>query len=39
MQESGLIAMSLMLGVIICSAITANYMYRWVEIPSAKLKI
>lgn len=38
-QESGLIAMSLMLGVIICSAITANYMYRWVEIPSAKLKI
>jgi peptidoglycan/LPS O-acetylase OafA/YrhL len=38
-HESGLMAMGLMLGVIICSAITANYMYRWVEIPSAKLKI
>ena len=38
-HESGLMAMGLMLGVIICSTITANYMYRWVEIPSAKLKI
>jgi peptidoglycan/LPS O-acetylase OafA/YrhL len=38
-HESGLIAIGLMLGVVVCSAITANYMYRWVEIPSAKLKI
>lgn len=38
-HESGLMAMGLMLGVIVCSTITANYMYRWVEIPSAKLKI
>ncbi|WP_293597766.1 MULTISPECIES: acyltransferase [unclassified Polynucleobacter] len=38
-QESGLIAISLMLGVVVCSAITANYMYRWVEMPSANLKI
>jgi peptidoglycan/LPS O-acetylase OafA/YrhL len=38
-QESGLIAIGLMLGVVGCSAIAANYMYHWVEIPSAKLKI
>ena len=38
-HESGLIAIGLMLGVLVCSAIAANYMYRWVEIPSAKLKI
>jgi peptidoglycan/LPS O-acetylase OafA/YrhL len=38
-HESGLIAISLMLVVVVCSAIAANYMYRWVEIPSTKLKI
>ena len=38
-HESGLIAMGLMLGVVVCSIIAANYVYRWVEIPSAKLKI
>lgn len=38
-HESGLIAIGLMLGVVVCSTIAANYMYRWVEIPSAKLKI
>ena len=38
-HESGLIAIGLMLGVVVFSTITANYMYRWVEIPSAKLKI
>jgi peptidoglycan/LPS O-acetylase OafA/YrhL len=37
--ESGLIAIGLMLGVVVCSTIAANYMYRWIEIPSAKLKI
>jgi peptidoglycan/LPS O-acetylase OafA/YrhL len=38
-HESGLIAIGLMLGVVFCSAIAANYMYRWVEIPAAKLKV
>ena len=38
-HASGLIAIGFMLGVLVCSAITANYLYRWVEIPSAKLKI
>ena len=38
-HESGLIAISLMLLVLVCSGIAANYLYRWVEIPSAKLKI
>ncbi|QWE19008.1 acyltransferase family protein [Polynucleobacter corsicus] len=38
-HESGLIAIGLMLGVVVCSTIAANYLYRWVEIPSAKLKI
>jgi len=38
-HESGLIAIGLMLGVVVCSTIAASYMYRWVEIPSAKLKI
>ena len=38
-HENGLIAIGLMLGVVVCSAIAASYMYRWVEIPSAKLKI
>ncbi|QWE31088.1 acyltransferase [Polynucleobacter sp. Adler-ghost] len=38
-HESGLIAISLMLGVVVCSTIAASYLYRWVEIPSAKLKI
>jgi peptidoglycan/LPS O-acetylase OafA/YrhL len=38
-HESGALAISLMLGVLVCSAIAANYLYRWIEIPSAKLKI
>lgn len=38
-HESGLIAIGLMLGVVLCSLVAASYMYRWVEIPSAKLKI
>ncbi|MBU3590636.1 acyltransferase [Polynucleobacter sp. 78F-HAINBA] len=38
-HESGLLAMGLMLGVVVCSTISASYMYRLVEIPSAKLKI
>jgi peptidoglycan/LPS O-acetylase OafA/YrhL len=38
-HASGLIAFGFMLGVLVCSTITANYLYRWVEIPSAKLKV
>ena len=38
-HESGLIAICLMLGVVVCSTVAANYLYRWVELPSAKLKI
>ena len=38
-HESGLIAIGLMLGVVVCSTIAASYVYRLVEIPSAKLKI
>lgn len=38
-HESGLIAIGLMLGVVVCSLIAASYLYRWVEVPSAKLKI
>jgi len=37
--ESGLLAISLMVTVLACSGIAANYLYRWVEIPSGKLKI
>jgi len=38
-HQSGPIAIGLMLGVVVCSTIAASYMYRWVEIPLAKLKI
>lgn len=37
--ESGLLAISLMLVVLVCSGLAANYLYRWVELPAAKLKI
>jgi peptidoglycan/LPS O-acetylase OafA/YrhL len=38
-HESGPIAISLMVGVLVCSSITAQYMYRWIEKPSGRLKI
>jgi peptidoglycan/LPS O-acetylase OafA/YrhL len=38
-HESGILAISLMIGVLACSGIAANYLYRWIEIPSSKLKI
>jgi len=38
-HESGIFAISLMVGVLACSGIAANYLYRWIEIPSARLKI
>jgi peptidoglycan/LPS O-acetylase OafA/YrhL len=38
-HESGILAISLMLGVLVCSGIAANYLYRWIEVPSNKFKI
>lgn len=38
-HESGFLAISLMVTVLACSGIAANYLYRWVEVPSGKLKI
>jgi peptidoglycan/LPS O-acetylase OafA/YrhL len=38
-HESGLLAISLMVAVLACSGIAANYLYRCVEVPSGKLKI
>lgn len=38
-HDSGLIAIGLMSGVLVCSTVAATYLYRWVEIPLAKLKI
>lgn len=37
--ERGALALLLMLGVVGCSIIAANYLYRWIEIPANKLKI
>jgi peptidoglycan/LPS O-acetylase OafA/YrhL len=36
---SGVIAIALMLGVIVCSIFAANHVYRWIEVPANKLKI
>jgi peptidoglycan/LPS O-acetylase OafA/YrhL len=38
-HESGGLAIALMLGVVGCSTIAANYLYRWIEVPALKLKI
>jgi peptidoglycan/LPS O-acetylase OafA/YrhL len=38
-HASGLVAIGLMLLVVICSVITANYLYRWIELPAAKWKL
>ena len=38
-HESGPIAIGLMVGVLVFSSIAAQYMYRWVEKPSGRLKI
>jgi peptidoglycan/LPS O-acetylase OafA/YrhL len=38
-HESGALAIALMLGVVGCSTIAANYLYRAVEVPALKLKI
>ena len=39
MHESGMLALTLMLGVVICSTVAANYLYRAVELPTLRLKI
>lgn len=38
-HESGILAISLMVGVLACSSVAANYLYCWVELPSMKLRI
>jgi peptidoglycan/LPS O-acetylase OafA/YrhL len=38
-HESGALAIALMLGVVVCSTIAANYLYRWIELPALRLKI
>ena len=38
-HENGMVALTLMLGVIGCSILAANYFYRWIEIPANKLKV
>ena len=38
-HESGALAITLMLGVVGCSTIAANYLYRLIEVPALKLKI
>ena len=38
-QESGALALALMLGVIACSIFAANYVYRWIEVPALTIKI
>lgn len=37
--ESATLVISLILAVLTCSVIAANYLYRWVELPSSRLKI
>ena len=38
-HESGALAIALILGVVGCSTIAANYLYRWIEAPAMRLKI
>jgi peptidoglycan/LPS O-acetylase OafA/YrhL len=38
-HESGALAIALILGVVVCSMIAANYMYRWIEVPALRFKI
>lgn len=38
-HESGALAITLMLGVVACSTIAANYLYRAIEVPALRLKI
>ena len=38
-HESGVVAIALMIGVVGCSTVAANNLYRWIEIPAMKLKV
>lgn len=38
-HESGSLAVTLMLAVLVSSVTAANYLYRWIEAPSVKLKV
>ena len=37
--ESGFLAIAMMFAVVVLSTIAANYLYRWIEVPSMKLKV
>lgn len=39
LYKSGLLALTLMLSVVICSTVAANYLYRLIELPVSKLKL
>jgi peptidoglycan/LPS O-acetylase OafA/YrhL len=38
-HESGALAITLILGLVGCSMIAANYLYRWIEVPALRLKV
>ena len=38
-HESGMLAIAIMLAVLVSSVFAANYLYKWIEVPSAKLKV
>jgi peptidoglycan/LPS O-acetylase OafA/YrhL len=38
-HESGALAIAMMFAVVVLSTVAANYLYRWIEVPSIKLKI
>lgn len=38
-HESGALTIALMLSVVATNVITANYVYRWIEVPANKLKV
>ena len=37
--ESGLLAISLMLAVVVCSGLAATSLYRWIELPALRFKV
>jgi peptidoglycan/LPS O-acetylase OafA/YrhL len=39
LYQSGLLALTMMLSVVVCSTVAANYLYRLIELPVSKLKL
>jgi peptidoglycan/LPS O-acetylase OafA/YrhL len=37
--HDGVMALALMMVAVVASWLTANYLYRWVEVPARKLKL